>query len=76
MFDWEMLLLAFQVTILVQTLNRLHVDRFLTCICLRRHLFRVTLEISGTAPRYSDVSARTLTATDTYTLRMRMCERG
>jgi hypothetical protein len=48
----------------------------LTCICLRRHLFRVTLEISRTVPRYRDVTAGTLTATDTYALRMRVCGRG
>jgi hypothetical protein len=37
----------------------------LTCICLRRRLFRVTLEISRTAPWYRDATAGTLTATDT-----------
>jgi hypothetical protein len=48
----------------------------LTCICLRSRLFRVTLKISGTVPWYCDVTAETLTATHTYALRMRMCERG
>jgi hypothetical protein len=37
----------------------------LTCKCLRQRLFRVTLEISRTAPWYRDVTAGTLTATDT-----------
>jgi hypothetical protein len=32
----------------------------LTCICLRRRLFCVTLEISRTAPWYRDVTAGTL----------------
>jgi hypothetical protein len=59
----------------------------LTCICLRHRLFRVTLEILRTVinlayrdksrvPRYRDVTAGTLTATDTYALRMHMCGRG
>jgi hypothetical protein len=34
----------------------------LTCICLRRRLFRVTLEISRTAPWYCNVTPGTLTA--------------
>jgi hypothetical protein len=37
-------------------------DFFLTCICLRRRLFRVTLEISRGVPRYRDVTPGTLTA--------------
>jgi hypothetical protein len=37
----------------------------LTCICLRQRLLRVTLEISRTAPWYRDITAGTLTATDT-----------
>jgi hypothetical protein len=53
----------------------------LTCIRLWRRLFRVTLEISCTVinlaysrvPRYCDVTAGTLTATDTYAVRMHMC---
>jgi hypothetical protein len=52
----------------------------LTCISLWRRLFRVTLEISRTVinlaysrvPRYREVTAGTLTATDTYALRMHM----
>jgi hypothetical protein len=47
----------------------------LTCICLRRRLFCVTFEISRTVPWYRDVTAGTLTATDTYALRMHMCGR-
>jgi hypothetical protein len=37
-------------------------NTFLTCICLRRRLFRVTLEISRTAPWYRDVTPETLTS--------------
>jgi hypothetical protein len=45
--------------------NRLpnaHRHVLLTCVCLRRRLFRVTLEISRTLPWYRDVTAGTLTA--------------
>jgi hypothetical protein len=49
---------------LVRTVDELKI-LVLTCICLRRRLFRVTLEISLTAPWYRDVTTGTLTATDT-----------
>jgi hypothetical protein len=42
----------------------LYCGRFLTCICLIRRLFRVTLEISR-AECNTDVTPGTLTATDT-----------
>jgi hypothetical protein len=42
----------------------LHTLRFLTCICLSRRLFRVTLEIPR-AEFNIDVTSKTLTATDT-----------
>jgi hypothetical protein len=61
---------------LVITCNKpvMEIIKVLTCICLRRCLFRVTLEISRTVIR--DVTAGTLTATDTYALRMHTCGRG
>jgi hypothetical protein len=38
---------------------------FLTCICLRSHLFRMTLEIQRTACPIRDVTPGSLSATDT-----------
>jgi hypothetical protein len=77
-FDRELLVLI--VIVVTQRPVTSKVKFFFTCICLWRRLFRVTLEISRTVinlaysrvPQYRDVTAGTLTATDTYALRMHM----